>query len=581
MKSFLEKHRKTVGTILIFALAYLTGLAIAIINEYRVTGIDILVPCLMALSAVVYFKALPVFGAASVRDRVMSCVVGFCFALTLVIGGRFEFYDHIYRGLPVLHLLMYPFLGCFFSALVMLLLAFRDTCAKLPAAEGKSYFKILFAVNLVCYLPYFLTFFPGNCGNDTWYSLSMIEGIVPWSNHHPVLFTGLLMLVVKGTAFLQSLTLSVGVFSFLQMVSLAATLAYLGNRICRMKVIWPVKAFAVLMFALHPFVGMYSVYVTKDVFFSEIMIFLCVSIYVVIRSEGEMLGDTKECFKIGLLFLLACMLRNNGIYIAIIMAVVFAVMYRRYIKRILILFVCVIALFRIWYGPVQAAMGIEKQSFAEAASVPLQQVGYVLWEGKEFSQEDMAFLEKIMPVERVKEVFQPGFTDPYKFDEQFNDDFFNENSSEFLKVWSHGLMPYFGEYVEAYLHQTLGYWYYGATNSVSTQGCTENELGVEQIDIIDSIFGVSIEPVLEKAILAGRKAPILCVLGSMAMQMFMVLLLALQYFRSGEKRKVVWLLPLILLWGTLMVATPAFCLLRYLYPVFLLWPFMIAEFVVQ
>ena len=581
MKSFLEKHRKTVGTILIFALAYLTGLAIAIINEYRVTGIDILVPCLMALSAVVYFKALPVFGAASVRDRVMSCVVGFCFALTLVIGGRFEFYDHIYRGLPVLHLLMYPFLGCFFSALVMLLLAFRDTCAKLPAAEGKSYFKILFAVNLVCYLPYFLTFFPGNCGNDTWYSLSMIEGIVPWSNHHPVLFTGLLMLVVKGTAFLQSLTLSVGVFSFLQMVSLAATLAYLGNRICRMKVIWPVKAFAVLMFALHPFVGMYSVYVTKDVFFSEIMIFLCVSIYDVIRSEGEMLGDTKECFKIGLLFLLACMLRNNGIYIAIIMAVVFAVMYRRYIKRILILFVCVIALFRIWYGPVQAAMGIEKQSFAEAASVPLQQVGYVLWEGKEFSQEDMAFLEKIMPVERVKEVFQPGFTDPYKFDEQFNDDFFNENSSEFLKVWSHGLMPYFGEYVEAYLHQTLGYWYYGATNSVSTQGCTENELGVEQIDIIDSIFGVSIEPVLEKAILAGRKAPILCVLGSMAMQMFMVLLLALQYFRSGEKRKVVWLLPLILLWGTLMVATPAFCLLRYLYPVFLLWPFMIAEFVVQ
>ena len=135
--------------------------------------------------------------------------------------------------------------------------------------------------------------------------------------------------------------------------------------------------------------------------------------------------------------------------------------------------------------------------------------------------------------------------------------------------------------VEAYLHQTLGYWYYGATNSVSTQGCTENELGVEQIDIIDSVTGISIEPILEKAILAGRKAPVLCVLGSMAMQMFMVLLLALQYFRSGQKYKVVWLLPLILLWGTLMVATPAFCLLRYLYPVFLLWPFMIAEFVVQ
>ncbi|MBQ8041619.1 MAG: hypothetical protein IJ274_17450 [Lachnospiraceae bacterium] len=40
----------------------------------------------------------------------------------------------------------------------------------------------------------------------------------------------------------------------------------------------------------------------------------------------------------------------------------------------------------------------------------------------------------------------------------------------------------------------------------------------------------------------------------------------------------IWLIPLVILWGTIMVATPAFCLLRYLYPIFLLWPFMIEEF---
>jgi len=578
MKSFLKKNSKMVNTVMVLGFSYLTGISLAMLNEYRITGIEVLLPCLMALVAVVCFKVQSVWERISRRDKIMSGVVGFFFALTLVAGSRFDFYNHLYLGMPVTHILIYPFLGLFFSAVVLLLFLFRDKYAVEHEVVDRPYFKILFAVNLVCYLPYYLTFFPGNCGNDTWYSLSMIEGLVPWSNHHPVLFTGLMMLVVKGTAFLGSLTLSVGVFSFLQMVSLAATLAYLGSRICRMKVSWVIKAFAVLMFALHPFIGMYSVYLTKDVLFSEIMVLLCIKIYDVIRSGGEQFGNMGECVKIGLLFLLSCMLRNNGMYIAVIMAVIFACKYRRYLKQILVLFLCVIGLFRIWYEPVQDAMGIEKQSFAEAASVPLQQVGYVLWEGKEFSTEDMAFLEKIMPAERVKEVFQPGFTDPYKFDEQFDDEFFNANTGEFLKVWAHGLIPYFGEYVEAYLHQTLGYWYYGATNSVCTQGCTENELGVAQIDVIKNVSGFSLEPIFEKAVLAGRKAPVICILGSMAMQMFMVLLLVLQYIRNGKKEKALWLLPLILLWGTLMVATPAFCLLRYLFVVFLLWPFMLAEF---
>ena len=272
------------------------------------------------------------------------------------------------------------------------------------------------------------------------------------------------------------------------------------------------------------------------------------------------------------------MLRNNGMYISIVMAVIFLLLYKKYWKQILLVFVCVIGLFRIWQGPVFAGLGIEKQSFAEAASVPLQQVGYVLWEGKEFSKEDMAFLEELMPQEKVKEVYQPGFTDPYKFDEEFDDVFLNDNVGEFMKVWSHGLVPYLGEYVKAYLHQTLGYWYYGATNTVCTQGCAENTLGVAQIDVIDNLTGISLEPIFEKAVLAGRKVPIVCMLGSMALQMWMVFILIIQYVREGRGRQGVCLLPLVILWGTLLIATPAFCLLRYLYPVFLLWPFMIAEF---
>ena len=597
MKSLLYKNKEIVKNIVVLGLAYATGLALAMVHGYSITGIEVLVPCLMALAAVVYFKAASV--EVLKRDKVMAAVVGFVFALTVVLGSKIDHEDATFADFGFMDVVMYLFLGLFFSACVLLLFYFRDKwstdCLKERMSEDDASvsksgkfttwvkqhpFLALWLLNVIAFLPYYLTFFPGNCGKDTWESVQMVLGEIPWTNHHPVLFTGLLMVVIKATGFLP-LTASIGIFSFLQMVSFAAVLAYLTARICKMKVILPVKVFAVLMCAFHPFMGMYSVYLTKDVLFAEIMVLLCLKLYDVIKADGEVLGSTSECVKLAVLFLLSSMLRNNGIYIALIMAVVFLVLYRRYLKRILLLFVCVTGLFGIWYGPVFSAIGIEKQSFAEAASVPLQQVGYVLWEGKEFGAEDMEFLETLMPVEKVKEVYVPGYTDPYKFDEEFDDTFLNDNVPEFLKVWSHGLVQFLPEYIEAYLHQTAGYWHYGQTNSVCTQGITENTLGVEQIDVVDNLTGISLEPLFEKMVLAGRKAPIVCILGSMAMQMFMVLLLILQYARSKKAGQGIYLIPLVILWGTIMIATPAYCLLRYLFPVFMFWPFMIAEFLAE
>lgn len=580
-------------------LAYVTGLAFAIVNGYGITGIDSLLPCLIVLAAVVYYKAEKVVSKTKLK---CSVPLGFLFALTLVVGSRMDIYDEVFEEMSLLDIICWPFLGLFFTAAALLLFDYSDKVYAAGIKSGmteyekeeslrgftgtinaiyhKHPYALLTMFYLICYLPYYLTFFPGNCGKDTWESVQMVLGDIPWTNHHPILFTGLLMIVIKATGFL-SLTGSIGVFSFLQMLSLAAVMAYVTNWIWKRKVPALCKLFAAAMFAFHPFMGMYSIYLTKDVIFAEIMVILCLKIYDVVSRKGENFSKVSECIKIAVLFLGTCMLRNNGLYIAICMAVLFIMLYKKYWKQILFIFVCVIGLFKIWQGPVFATIGIEKQSFVEAASVPLQQVGYVLWEGNTFDEEDMAFLEELMPVEKVKEVYQPGYTDPYKFDEDFDDKFLNDNVGRFLSVWWNGCRSYFGSYVKAYLMQTAGYWHYGETNSVCTQGIADNTLGIEQIDVIQKMTGISLEPIFEKMVLAGRKAPLICVLGSMAMQVLAVFLLALQYGRRNKAVKMIWLLPLALLWGTIMLATPAFCLLRYLFPLFLLWPVLIAEFFEQ
>lgn len=589
MKKLLIQYKSICVYAALLGISYLTGLSLAIVCGYGITGIEVIIPCLMIFAGIVYHKAMLV---TSKKEPGYAAPIGFLFALTLVLGSKIEIYDGIFYDFSLMDLVTFPVLGLFFSAMILLLFSFSDKVKsknksdKTLALENGQYFLqlislhpfvCLFVLYVICYLPYYLTFFPGNCGPDTWESIRMVLGEIPWTNHHPVLFTGLLMVVIKGTAFLP-LTGSVGVFSFLQMVSLAAVLACLTVRIFKMQVPVVVKIFTVLMFAFHPFIGMYSIYLTKDVFFAEIMVLLCLKLYDIIKEEGALLGKPSECIKLSVLFLFSSMLRNNGLYITIVMAVVLLCSYKKYRKQIAALFVCAVGLFLIWQGPVFAAIGIEKQSFAEAASIPLQQVGYVLWEGGTFSEEDMDFLEELMPVEKVKEVYQPGYTDMYKFDEEFNDAFLNENTGRFLGVWWNGCKNHLGSYIKAYLMQTVGYWHYGETNSVCTQGITANTLGVEQIDVISNGFGFSSEPVMEKLVLAGRKAPVICILGSMAMQIFMVLLLIIQYLRRKNGRFILWLLPLVLLWGTIMIATPAFCLLRYMYPLFLLWPFFLATF---
>lgn len=596
MGNVMGRYKNIFGGLLLAGLSYLTGLSLGMVSGYGITGIEWMIPCMILLAGVVYYKTTQTLAKGIVKKDVrFSLIPGFLYALTLVVGSKIDMDDRIFSDFSVADFLIWPFLGLFFSALLFLLFTFSDSLCQKETCFGNVKEKTdakrkgilafvkkhpgvsLFVLYTICYLPYYLTFFPGNCGPDTWESLSMAEGRIPWTNHHPVLFTGAMMVVRKLTGFL-SLTGSVGVFSFLQLVAVAAVLANLSVRILRIHVHVLCKIFAVCLFAFHPFIGMYSVYLSKDVLFSVIIVLLCMKIYDVISRRGEPLKKPLECVLLSVLFLLSSMLRNNGMYIAIVMAVIFLFSYKKYWKQIVIVFACAIGLLLLWQGPVFRMIGIEKQSFAESASVPLQQVGYVLWEGDTFEEEDMEFLDRLMPVEKVKEVYRPGYTDPYKFDEAFDDAFLNENVAGFMKVWWNGLQDHLGSYVKAYLMQTVGYWHYGETNSVCTQGCTENELGVKQMDVIQKITGVSFEKIFEKLVLAGRKAPIVCMLGSMAMQMCMVFLLLLQYVRRGCASQAIWLIPLIILWGTIMVATPAFCLLRYLFPVFLLLPFLTAEF---
>lgn len=621
---------KTLANVIKFILAYVCTLILGVVTGYGITRIDIILPLLCILlyflfdflyerfiaknSDRVLLKrvlSLDTYPAEDIKkDIKYSLPLATVFSLSVVIGRHMLVWDDVITPFNFLDIPLFILLAFVFAVLIIILFRITDeaednsyTSAETSFVSSKSeivckYVLIYAGIFILCWLPYYLTLFPGNLGKDTFESIDMVLGNIPWTNHHPIFFTLLIGAVIKLTAGL-GLTGSMAIFTVLHMMALALTCSYItlyirNREITKGRV--RLSTITALFFALHPFMAMFSMYITKDVLFScalALLILRLMDLSSVMSSDvSKNRNKLRDYISLGVLTLLVMLLRNNGLMIIAILAIVMVFKkIRLSLKGFLIAFILPIIMFLTFKSVSYNVLDVMPESFAEAASVPLQQVGYVI---KTHTDEEIGnvldvnqdeILRTIMPYEDVRRAYDLGYTDPLKFDEAFYDEYFNAHSSDYMKIWCKLLMHYPGDYIASYLAQTAGYWQYGQTNTVVTQGVWEdNTVGVSRIDIIEKMTGVSLYGIIEKLMLGMRKAPILCILSSMAMQFYAVILALIIYKRktvrpkdadATEQKKdsvAVALTPLILLWVSIMIATPAFCLFRYTFAMFMLWP---------
>lgn len=575
-------NQKWIKFILRILFSWLTAISISGVAGYRITEINMVIPFLMAgvLYIVAHFEKIK--EKELYRPALFFAVL---FTLTLVLGSGFDMDERIFYGYSVLSPVYFVVLTLFtfmLTANVMTLLnqlpTFICNAIEISNTDNKKNrlrWLIAFLCCLIAWLPYFMTYCPGIISNDHINIINQCLGNVPLTNHHPVLFIFFVKIILLPCKRLGGLQFAVGAVTFVQMILFAAMLSYMAVWLYKKGIGNIGYGLTVAFVALNPVIALFSVYITKDVLFGGIFLLYILKLYDLVESKGEMLGTTKGISSFLALNLLVVFLRNNGIYITVVMLVVTAIIYRNVWKRVLVCMASILVLYGLVKGPVFNALEITEGSFAEALSVPLQQVAHTICDNGEIGEEDVAFLEQLMPLERVREVYRPGYTDPYKFDEEFNDEFLNENKGEFIKVWASMLPRNLESYIEAYLMQTAGYWHIGETDSLSTYGVIENELGIVQNNMIESAFGFSLEPVIEKLILACRKAPVVCFMTNMAFMVFLVYFVCILFWKNGKKAFALPLLPLILLWATIMVAAPAYCKFRYLFPYHLAYPVLV------
>lgn len=432
---------------------------------------------------------------------------------------------------------------------------------------------VLTLVLVIMWLPYYLTFFPGIFGSDPIESLRMGSAGYAWTNHHPILYTAYMKLFAVLFGEMSGINGAMGMMILVQQIILAGSFAYCISFMWKRGVSRWVLLAAFLFVSVNPVIGVFSVYATKDVLFSAAVLILVIKLFQLqeyMESDETVAGG--YWIQLCIVSLLVVFLRNNGSFIIVGTLVYLLVKYRKVWKQVATVFVIVAGLMILQKAVLFPMLQVREGSFAESLSIPLQQVGQAVVDDGIMTSQERAYLDELLPLERMKEVYQAGYTDPIKFDEQFDDALLNEDKAQFFKVWIGMLPDNFGSYVKAYLLQTAGYWDISQTDSLTTYGVVENELGLCQIDVVDAVCGHSLQPVIEKLILVCRKLPVLCYLTNMAMMLFGSFLSA--YLMRRKKRGISWGGPLWISWGTIMIAAPASCKFRYMLPLYFALPFV-------
>lgn len=312
-------------------------------------------------------------------------------------------------------------------------------------------------VLLLCWLPTWLSLFPGAFSYDAYDEWQQVKnGVI--TAHHPVIHVLVLGGLVEGFYSLTgSYNVGIAVYSGMQMVLLASALSYTVCFLREIKMPKVVQYGTLLFYGLSPVFGLFSISATKDVLFAAAELLFFIFVIRMLIMPDDFFGKTG--WKIGFVVsaLGTMILRNNGLYIAIIMLVIAGLICKKYWKKYLLLLVAIVLPYFIYTGPVYSALDVTKGGVQEMLSVPIQQMARVHYADIEsIEPEDLELLYKYIPKENM-DAYKSTVADPVKTG--FNGEYFKENPAEFFKLWFRLGMDNPLTYINSFLTNTVDFWY--------------------------------------------------------------------------------------------------------------------------
>lgn len=507
------------------------------------------------------------------RRLLISCAVFSCLlSLSFIYGGKVNTVKKIYT----------PVKGSDFWYWIALAAVFffvfswaADFIMRHPVhlterilLSPKAVWPVCSVFFFICWIPCLFVYYPGSVSPDSLACIIRAIGKAGLSNQQPVFYILLMKpFLMFSLAIGKSLNFGAALFLCFQTAAMAAMVGYLPCWLTKKHIPLWIIGLVMAYFILDPVFALFSSTMWKDILFGALMMLYVLNVFDIVQSKGEWLKTTRNLVWFVVLNLLISFMRNNGYYIAFVTLVVFGILYRANWKKLVPSFLAILILVPVIQGPVYRVCGITPSPFAESVGIPLQQIGYTAAHNGTITKEQSDFLNQLLPLEEMKKAYSPFSSNNIKFHKDFNNQFLEKNKVTFLKVWAGILKSNLSNYVKAYILQTLGYWHVG-TSSWVVYGGILNGYGAQEA-------GLSMTNI---ANLAGNRnslqqsfdnlqtaIPILSGLVNIGVLFWASVFSAFLLIIRKKGRYLLAFLPLLVLWGTLMLATPTFCEFRYMF----------------
>ena len=466
------------------------------------------------------------------------------------------------------------YLGCYFlfDKIKNVKLGEIKTLKKLEKLNNIKVFSIFFILLFIAYLPYFLNFYPGIMSFDSIFQIHQSIGIEKFTAHHPVLHTLIIKLCIKlGLIINGSYELGTGIYSFIQILFMsfvfATVLTYMKKNNINLKLV----ILFLLYYMFYPVFGMYSVTMWKDVPFALAFSLYIICIYEIICNKDEYLKSKKSNVLFIVSTLLMIFFRNNGFYV-FILTIPFVYIYaKKYYKKLTIIFVIIIFIYKFVNGPVLNYFNTEKGSIKEALSVPLQQLARVEINKHDFLTDyEYTEIHNFIKIDNIKLYYNPKLSDPIK--EKFNVEYFEKNKLKFIKLWVSLFFKYPKEYIESFLCNSVGYWYPETVHTVISKNIYHFDKGIYlernsiiKIDLIEKWTNF----------IEARNVPVIAMIFSIGANMWIIFILFMYCIYSKKYNLFLLYIPVFALWLTIL-ASPVHAEYRYIFGIFTTLPFVIS-----
>ena len=435
------------------------------------------------------------------------------------------------------------------------------------------------SVIFLCWLPVFLAYYPSVFAYDAEGQLyQVIAG--DYSTHHPLLHTLFMGAFFRLGGAAGSYSLGMAVHSVVQMFLMAASFGWALGYLYERRIPRWLRVLLLAFYALFPANSVLSVSTTKDVLFSALVLLYTVMLCRMVCGRGTGNREASACVILSTLLLL---FRNNAVYAFLVsVPLVYAGLRkcsvteeekkRRAAGRYLALSAAAFVLFCVCGMGLRALTHAESGSPREMLSVPLQQMARVMV--KEDAHMEPALrqeAEKYISSEWVFAAYDPHLADPVKNRAVIHDD-----PAGLVRTWIGMGLRYPTIYVDAFLDNSVGYWYLEDISHAQVYGIgTQSGFGYLSTDTRTMPAGCEIVPdsylpglrrLMEKVVSvnAYQKIPVLRIVFAPAFYWWMLCLyLAAAIYRKRYEM----LLPVCFLtvyYFTLLLSPTV--LIRYMYP---------------